>query len=191
VHEPTATAREALRFSALLRQLEETPLDDKYDYVETINKLLEMGDITGATIAAQGNGLNKEQRKRLTIGVELASKPRLLIFLDDEGTNQLLVGCQGYKHRESSTFSREPARLVCPRNPPKKSCPTQLKRKYFPPSLSPHPPLHPFGLPCPPPTNHAHKPYHCPSLLLIDQNESAGYTLWYLPLPPHLQRYSS
>ena len=30
-----------------------------------------------------GSGLNQEQRKRLTIGVELASKPELLMFLDE------------------------------------------------------------------------------------------------------------
>lgn len=83
VHESTATVREALRFSARLRQPKETPLRDKYDYVETILDLLEMRDIAGAAIGVQGNGLNQEQRKRLTIGVELASKPELLMFLDE------------------------------------------------------------------------------------------------------------
>jgi ABC-type multidrug transport system ATPase subunit len=29
------------------------------------------------------SGLNVEQRKRLTIGVELAAKPKLLLFLDE------------------------------------------------------------------------------------------------------------
>jgi len=83
VHESTATVREALRFSAQLRQPKETPLQEKYDYVETIIDLLEMRDIAGAAIGVQGNGLNQEQRKRLTIGVELASKPELLMFLDE------------------------------------------------------------------------------------------------------------
>lgn len=91
IHEPTATVREALRFSALLRQPEETPLDEKYEYVETIIKLLEMEDIAGATVGDQGNGLNQEQRKRLTIGVELASKPGLLMFLDEVSTSQLIT----------------------------------------------------------------------------------------------------
>jgi len=83
VHEPTATVREALQFSAKLRQPREVPLQEKYDYCETIIKLLEMGNIAGATIGTVGNGLNQEQRKRLTIGVELASKPELLVFLDE------------------------------------------------------------------------------------------------------------
>jgi ATP-binding cassette subfamily G (WHITE) protein 2 (SNQ2) len=83
VHESTATVREALQFSARLRQPKETPLQEKYDYVEKIIDLLEMRGIAGAAIGISGNGLNQEQRKRLTIGVELASKPELLLFLDE------------------------------------------------------------------------------------------------------------
>ncbi|KAK0388122.1 hypothetical protein NLU13_4366 [Sarocladium strictum] len=83
VHEPTATVREALQFSALLRQPKEVPREEKLAYCETIIDLLEMRDIAGATIGKIGEGLNQEQRKRLTIGVELASKPELLMFLDE------------------------------------------------------------------------------------------------------------
>ncbi|KAL8714283.1 MAG: hypothetical protein Q9225_006605 [Loekoesia sp. 1 TL-2023] len=83
VHEPTATVREALRFSALLRQPKEVSLAEKYDYCERIIDLLEMRSIAGATIGKIGEGLNQEQRKRVTIGVELASKPELLLFLDE------------------------------------------------------------------------------------------------------------
>jgi ABC-type multidrug transport system ATPase subunit len=83
VHEPTATVREALRFSAKLRQPKEVPVQEKYDYCEKIIDLLEMRDIAGAAIGEVGSGLNQEQRKLLTIGVELASKPELLMFLDE------------------------------------------------------------------------------------------------------------
>lgn len=83
IHEPTATVREALQFSALLRQPREVSKQEKYAYCETIIDLLEMHDIAGATIGKVGEGLNPEQRKRLTIGVELASKPELLLFLDE------------------------------------------------------------------------------------------------------------
>lgn len=83
IHEPTATVREALQFSAQLRQPREVPLQEKMDYCETIIDLLEMRGIAGATIGKVGEGLNQEQRKRLTIGVELASKPELLMFLDE------------------------------------------------------------------------------------------------------------
>jgi ATP-binding cassette subfamily G (WHITE) protein 2 (SNQ2) len=83
VHEPTSTVREALQFSAKLRQPKEVPIQEKYDYVEKIIDLLEMRDIAGAAIGVTGSGLNQEQRKRVTIGVELASKPELLMFLDE------------------------------------------------------------------------------------------------------------
>ncbi|KAI5807966.1 putative ABC transporter [Peziza echinospora] len=83
VHEPTATVREALRFSALLRQPKDASIEEKYAYVETILQLLEMQDIAGAVVGTPGTGLNQEQRKLLTIGVELASKPELLMFLDE------------------------------------------------------------------------------------------------------------
>ncbi len=72
-----------MRFSALLRQPKEVSLQEKYDYVENIIDLLEMKELAGATIGKPGTGLNQEQRKRLTIGIELASKPELLMFLDE------------------------------------------------------------------------------------------------------------
>jgi ATP-binding cassette, subfamily G (WHITE), member 2, PDR len=85
VHEPTSTVREALRFSALLRQPKEVPVEEKYAYVEKVIVLLEMEEIADAIIGGHdgGVGLSVEQRKRLTIGVELASKPQLLLFLDE------------------------------------------------------------------------------------------------------------
>ncbi|KAI1906012.1 ATP-binding cassette transporter snq2 [Ophidiomyces ophidiicola] len=83
IHEPTSTVRESLRFSALLRRPKEIPIKEKYDYCERILELLELQSIAGATIGYMGAGLNQEQRKRVTIAVELASKPDLLLFLDE------------------------------------------------------------------------------------------------------------
>ncbi|GAB7350088.1 hypothetical protein MBLNU459_g0755t1 [Dothideomycetes sp. NU459] len=83
IHEPMATVREALNFSALLRQNRDTPDDEKLAYVDTIVDLLEMHDIEHTLIGKPGAGLSIEQRKRLTIGVELVSKPSILIFLDE------------------------------------------------------------------------------------------------------------
>ncbi|KAF2108384.1 ABC transporter [Lophiotrema nucula] len=83
VHEPYATVREALEFSALLRQSRDTPRADKLAYVDTIVDLLELHDIEHTLIGRVGAGLSVEQRKRVTIGVELVSKPSILIFLDE------------------------------------------------------------------------------------------------------------
>ncbi|KAK5737677.1 ATP-binding cassette transporter snq2 [Elasticomyces elasticus] len=83
VHESCSTVREALRFSADLRQPFETPRAEKFAYVEEIITLLEMEDIADAIIGDPEAGLAVEQRKRVTIGVELAAKPELLLFLDE------------------------------------------------------------------------------------------------------------
>lgn len=42
-----------------------------------------MEDFANAVVGVPGEGLNVEQRKRLTIGVELVAKPKLLLFLDE------------------------------------------------------------------------------------------------------------
>ncbi|KAL9602839.1 MAG: hypothetical protein Q9219_001534 [cf. Caloplaca sp. 3 TL-2023] len=83
IHEPTATVREALEFSAMLRQSRDTPKEEKLKYVDTIVNLLEMQDIEHTLVGRTGAGLSVEQRKRLTIGVELVAKPSILIFLDE------------------------------------------------------------------------------------------------------------
>ncbi|KAG2233508.1 hypothetical protein INT48_003379 [Thamnidium elegans] len=84
VHQPAVTVREALRFSAHLRQPEEVPVSEKNEYVEQIIQLLEMEDIGDAQIGQveSGYGISIEERKRLTIGMELVGKPQLL-FLDE------------------------------------------------------------------------------------------------------------
>lgn len=83
MHDPSQTVREALRFSADLRQPYETPQSEKYAYVEEIIALLEMETIADAIIGSPEEGLTVEQRKRVTIGVELAARPQLLLFLDE------------------------------------------------------------------------------------------------------------
>ena len=101
LHLATSTVREALNFSALLRQPKTTPVKEKLAYVDEIIRLLEMEAYADAVvgvpgkyhrslqrreeslISVPGEGLNVEQRKRLTIGVEMAAKPALLLFLDE------------------------------------------------------------------------------------------------------------
>ncbi|KAF1807145.1 ABC-2 type transporter-domain-containing protein [Mucor lusitanicus] len=84
IHQPAVTVREALRFSAYLRQPADVPKEEKDAYVEQIILLLEMDDIGDAQIGDVGSGfgISVEERKRLTIGMELVGKPKLL-FLDE------------------------------------------------------------------------------------------------------------
>ncbi|KAJ5805910.1 uncharacterized protein N7503_003512 [Penicillium pulvis] len=83
LHLETATVREALVFSALLRQPKTVSKEEKLQTVEEVIDLLEMKPYAEAVVGVPGEGLNVEQRKRLTIGVELAAKPDLLFFLDE------------------------------------------------------------------------------------------------------------
>ncbi|KAH8670380.1 ATP-binding cassette transporter [Tricladium varicosporioides] len=83
LHLETSTVREALEFSALLRQPARTPKQEKLAYVDEVINLLDMQDYADAVVGVLGEGLNVEQRKRLTIGVELAAKPPLLLFVDE------------------------------------------------------------------------------------------------------------
>ncbi|KAK0616818.1 ABC-2 type transporter-domain-containing protein [Immersiella caudata] len=83
LHLQTTTVREALNFSALLRQPDHVPREEKLAYVDEVIKLLDMEEYADAVIGIPGEGLNVEQRKRLTIGVELAAKPPLLLFVDE------------------------------------------------------------------------------------------------------------
>jgi ATP-binding cassette subfamily G (WHITE) protein 2 (PDR) len=104
LHLATSTVREALTFSSILRQPESTSYNTKVAYVNEVIKILEMEAYADAIIGTPGEGtyefcalrvsnhtlltkafegLNVEQRKRLTIGVELAAKPALLLFLDE------------------------------------------------------------------------------------------------------------
>lgn len=53
VHEGTATVKEALIFSALLRQPSTVPYEEKITYVDHIINLLELDDICDALIGGE------------------------------------------------------------------------------------------------------------------------------------------
>ncbi|ETK90757.1 hypothetical protein L915_05525 [Phytophthora nicotianae] len=78
VHSEGATIREALTFSAFLRQDSSVSERAKLASVEECLDLLDMHAIADQII----RGRSQEQMKRLTIGVELAAQPSVL-FLDE------------------------------------------------------------------------------------------------------------
>ncbi|EDO17450.1 hypothetical protein Kpol_1037p47 [Vanderwaltozyma polyspora DSM 70294] len=83
VHLAELTVREALIFSAMMRRPESVPYSEKLDFVEKIIEVLEMGDYADALVGLEGSGLNVEQRKKLSIGVELVARPDILLFVDE------------------------------------------------------------------------------------------------------------
>lgn len=83
LHLPKLTVRESLQFLAYLRQPPLVLKKEKNEWVEQIIDLLEMRAYADAMVGKTGLGLNVEQRKRLSIGVELAAKPKVLLFLDE------------------------------------------------------------------------------------------------------------
>ncbi|KAG2777447.1 ABC transporter G family member 31 [Phytophthora cactorum] len=78
IHSDASTFREALTFSAFLRQDAKIPDDEKYN---TVNECLDLLDLCSIADQIIRNS-SAEQMKRLTIGVELAAQPSVL-FLDE------------------------------------------------------------------------------------------------------------
>eukprot|EP00644_Phytophthora_capsici_P019429 jgi/Phyca11/531416/estExt2_fgenesh1_pm.C_PHYCAscaffold_3330001 len=78
IHSDASTIREALVFSAFLRQDSSVPDSQKYDSVEECLELLDLQSVADEIV----RGSPTERMKRLTIGVELAADPRVL-FLDE------------------------------------------------------------------------------------------------------------
>ena len=79
IHDETSTIREAFEFSALLRQGRDVRKEDKLSYVDSVLSMLGLVDLQNALIGS----LDIEKKKRVTIGVELCAKPKLLLFLDE------------------------------------------------------------------------------------------------------------
>ncbi|KAJ0411448.1 hypothetical protein ATCC90586_007108 [Pythium insidiosum] len=78
IYSEASMIREALTFSAFLRQGSDVPDSQKYDSVEECLELLDLHPIADQII----RGSLVEQMKRFTIGVELAAQPSVL-FLDE------------------------------------------------------------------------------------------------------------
>ncbi|KEY72791.1 hypothetical protein S7711_09510 [Stachybotrys chartarum IBT 7711] len=82
-HLPTATVRETLQFGSLLRQSQDRTKHLKLKDVEDVLRTLEMESYADAIVGVPGEGLNVEQRKRLSIALEMVATPDLVLFLDE------------------------------------------------------------------------------------------------------------
>ncbi|KAH9622500.1 hypothetical protein KSS87_017391 [Heliosperma pusillum] len=83
IHSPHLTVHESLVFSAWLRLSADVDAEARKTFVEEVMELVELDSLRYALIGLPGvNGLSTEQRKRLTIAVELVANPSI-IFMDE------------------------------------------------------------------------------------------------------------
>ncbi|KAI0515912.1 hypothetical protein KFK09_008582 [Dendrobium nobile] len=83
IHSPHVTVYESLLYSAWLRLTSEVDATTRKMFIEEVMELVELKTLRGALVGLPGvNGLSTEQRKRLTIAVELVANPSI-IFMDE------------------------------------------------------------------------------------------------------------
>ncbi|CAI9106961.1 OLC1v1006213C1 [Oldenlandia corymbosa var. corymbosa] len=83
IHSPQVTVYESLWFSSGLRLPKEVDKKQREEFVEEVMALVELDSLRHALVGLPGTtGLSTEQRKRLTIAVELVANPSI-IFMDE------------------------------------------------------------------------------------------------------------
>ncbi|KAK7378528.1 hypothetical protein VNO80_03971 [Phaseolus coccineus] len=83
IHSPHVTVYESLLYSAWLRLSAEINSETRKMFIEEVIELVELNPLKHAIVGLPGvNGLSTEQRKRLTIAVELVANPSI-IFMDE------------------------------------------------------------------------------------------------------------
>ncbi|CAI9261240.1 unnamed protein product [Lactuca saligna] len=83
IHSPHVTVYESLLYSAWLRLATDVDEHKRKQFVDEVMDLVELNPLKDALVGLPGvNGLSTEQRKRLTIAVELVANPSI-IFMDE------------------------------------------------------------------------------------------------------------
>ncbi|KAM0897411.1 hypothetical protein ACQ4PT_022583 [Festuca glaucescens] len=83
IHSPHVMVYESLLFSAWLRLPEDVDSNKRKMFIDEVMELVELKPLRDALVGLPGvNGLSTEQRKRLTIAVELVANPSI-IFMDE------------------------------------------------------------------------------------------------------------
>eukprot|EP00253_Pinus_taeda_P004241 PITA_04241 len=83
IHSPQVTVHESLIYSAWLRLGSEVDDESRNRFVEEVMELVELNSLRDSIVGLPGvTGLSTEQRKRLTIAVELVANPSI-IFMDE------------------------------------------------------------------------------------------------------------
>ncbi|XP_076882997.1 ABC transporter G family member 39-like [Bidens hawaiensis] len=83
IHSPNVTVHESLLYSAWLRLSSDVNTRTRKIFVDELMEVVELHPLRNAMVGLPGvNGLTIEQRKRLTIAVELVANPSI-IFMDE------------------------------------------------------------------------------------------------------------
>ncbi|CAA0829240.1 ABC transporter G family member 34 [Striga hermonthica] len=83
IHSPHVTVYESIVYSAWLRLSPDVDKETRKMFVEQVMELIELNPLKNALVGLPGvDGLSTEQRKRLTIAVELVANPSI-IFMDE------------------------------------------------------------------------------------------------------------
>ncbi|XVF72814.1 hypothetical protein PTKIN_Ptkin12aG0150700 [Pterospermum kingtungense] len=83
IHSPLITVQESVIYSAWLRLPAEIPWLKRLEFAAEVLQMIELDEIRDALVGVPGeSGISAEQRKRLTIAVELVSNPSI-IFMDE------------------------------------------------------------------------------------------------------------
>ncbi|KAH9714757.1 ABC transporter G family member 40 [Citrus sinensis] len=83
IHSPFVTVYESLLYSAWLRLPPEVDSETRKMFIEEVMELVELKPLIQSLVGLPGvSGLSTEQRKRLTIAVELVANPSI-IFMDE------------------------------------------------------------------------------------------------------------
>lgn len=92
-------AREAVEFSAALRLPRTTKTETREEWITSVLSMLELTPLENTLVGDQlSGGMSFEQKKRLSIAVELAANPAIL-FLDEPTTGldsraaQVVIRC--------------------------------------------------------------------------------------------------
>ncbi|GAB2293590.1 hypothetical protein Dimus_027802 [Dionaea muscipula] len=82
IHSPNVSVYESLLYSAWLRSSPEVDYETRKMFVEEVMELVELTPLRGAMVGLPGvsGGLSTEQRKRLTIAVELVANPSIIFM---------------------------------------------------------------------------------------------------------------
>ncbi|KAG6537978.1 hypothetical protein ZIOFF_003081 [Zingiber officinale] len=112
IHSPQITVKESVTYSAWLRLPPQIDAKTRSEFVNEVLEIIELDGIKDSLVGIQGvTGLSTEQRKRLTIAVELVSNPSIVFM--DEPTSGLDARAAAIVMRAVKNVSETGRTVVC------------------------------------------------------------------------------